>query len=120
VAVTVRSTQEVLDHHLKAFGDGNLDAIMSDYVSSSVLFKPDGLLKGLDAIRGLFKGMFAEFAKPGTSFAMHQTLVDGDYAYIVWSAETADNKYEASTDTFVIRDGKIVAQTFCGKVTRKA
>ena len=40
---------------------------------------------------------------------MHQRFADGDHAYIVWTAETADNAYEFATDTFVVRDGKIVA-----------
>jgi hypothetical protein len=35
------------------------------------------------------------------------------------SAETVDNVYEMGTDTFVVRDGKIVAQSFTGKVTPK-
>jgi len=43
--------------------------------------------------------------------------VEGDVAYIVWKAETADNRHELGTDTFVVRDGKIVAQTFAGKIT---
>jgi len=40
-------------------------------------------------------------------------------AFITWSAETADNVYEFATDTFVIRDEKIVTQTFAAKVTPK-
>ena len=48
---------------------------------------------------------------------MKQQFIDGDYAYILWTAETADNVYEVATDTFVVRDGKIVAQSFTGKVT---
>ena len=34
-------------------------------------------------------------------------------------AETADNVYELATDTFVVRDGKIVTQTFVGKLVPK-
>jgi len=30
-----------------------------------------------------------------------------------------DNVYELGTDTFVVRDGKIVAQSFTGKITPK-
>jgi hypothetical protein len=63
--------------------------------------------------------MFAEFGKPGASFSMKQQSVEGDYAYILWIAETADNVYELGTDTFVVRDGKIVAQSFAGKITPK-
>ena len=113
------STKDVLDHHLKCFGEGSVDGILSDYASTAVLFTPEGPLKGLDAIRPLFQAMFAEFGKPGAAFAMKQLAVDGDYAYILWTAETADNVYEVGTDTFVVRDGKIVAQSFAGKITPK-
>jgi ketosteroid isomerase-like protein len=61
------STSDVLGHHLQAFGDGGLDEIMADYTDDSVLFTPDGPLKGLDAIRRLFVGMFEEFSKPAIS-----------------------------------------------------
>jgi len=63
--------------------------------------------------------MIAEFGKPGTVFSMKQQFFEGDYAYILWTAETADNMYEIGTDTFVVRDGKIVAQSFAGKITPK-
>jgi hypothetical protein len=61
----------------------------------------------------------ALFGKPGAAFSMQQQFVEGDYAYILWTAETADNVYEVGTDTFVVRDGKIVAQSFAGKITPK-
>jgi hypothetical protein len=41
------------------------------------------------------------------------------HAYILWSAETEDDSYEAATDTFVVRKGKIVAQSFAAKITPK-
>ncbi len=50
---------------------------------------------------------------------MTQQVVEGDYAYILWTAEAADNVYELGTDTFVVRDGKIVAQSFTGQITPK-
>ncbi len=113
------SAKNVLDHHLKCFGEGDLKGILSDYAPRAVLFTPDGPLRGVDAIRPLFQAMIAEFGKPGAAFSMRQQSIEGDYAYILWTAETADNVYELGTDTFVVRDGKIVAQSFTGKVTRK-
>ena len=50
---------------------------------------------------------------------MKQQLVEADYAYILWTAETADNVYELATDTFVLREAKIVAQSFTAKVIPK-
>ena len=113
------STKDVLNNHLKCFGEGDLNGILSDYASGAVLFTPDGPLKGADAIRPLFQAMIAEFGKPGTAFSMKQQFIEGDYAYILWTAETADNVYELATDTFVVRDGKIVAQSFTGKIKPK-
>jgi ketosteroid isomerase-like protein len=113
------STKDVLDHHLKCFGEGDLQGILSDYAPTAVLFTPDGPLRGADAIRPLFQALVAEFGKPGTTFSMKQQFVEGEHAYILWSAETADNVYELGTDTFVVRDGKIVAQSFTGKITPK-
>jgi ketosteroid isomerase-like protein len=113
------STKDVLEHHLKCFGEGDLEGILSDYAPSAVMFTADGSVTGIDAIRPLFQAMFAEFGKPGATFTMRQQFVEGDYAYILWSAETADNVYELGTDTFVVRDGKIMAQSFTGKITPK-
>jgi ketosteroid isomerase-like protein len=113
------TTGDVLDQHLKCFGENDLAGVVADYSSDAVLFVPDRPLKGPGAIKPFFQAFFAEFAKPGASFSMRQRYVEGDYAYILWSAETADNSYEAATDTFVVRDGKIVAQSFAAKITPK-
>ncbi len=112
-------TKNVLDHHLKSFGEGDLRGILSDYAPDAVLFTAEGPLTGKDEIGPLFQAMIAEFGKPGAAFSMKKSYVEGDYAYILWAAETADNVYEIGTDTFVVRDGKIVAQSFTGKITPK-
>jgi ketosteroid isomerase-like protein len=113
------STKDVLDNHLKCFGKGDLKGILADYAPGAVLFTPDGPLRGPDAIKPLFQAMIAEFGKPGAAFSVRHQSVEGDYAYILWSAETADNFYEVATDTFFVRDGKIVAQSFAGKISPK-
>jgi|SRR5262249_23617742 len=112
-------TGDVVNQHLKAFGENDLDSVLADYSSDAVLFIPGKTLKGPDAIKPFFEALLAEFAKPGASFSMEKQSVEGEYAYILWSAETADNSYEAATDTFVVRDGKIVAQSFAAKIIPK-
>ena len=77
------STKEVLDRHLKAFGQGDLNGVLSDYAPGVVFFTKDGALKGDDAIRPLFEALIAEFGKPGATFNMKQQFVEGDYAYIL-------------------------------------
>jgi ketosteroid isomerase-like protein len=113
------STSDVLDRHLKCFAEYDLEGVLADYSSDAVLFVPTGPLRGQDAIRPLFEGLISEFAKPGSSFTMQQRCVDGDHAYILWTAETADNSYQFATDTFVVRNGKIAAQSFAAKIKAK-
>jgi ketosteroid isomerase-like protein len=113
------STSDVLDRHLKSFAERDVDGVLADYSSDAVLFTPAGPLKGPDAIKPLFQALISEFAKPGSSFTMQQRSIEGDQAYILWTAETADNSYEFATDTFVVRNGKIVAQSFAAKVNPK-
>ena len=50
-------------------------------------------------MRPLFQAMIAEFGKPGAAFRLKRQFVEGDYGYILWTAETADNVYEMGTDT---------------------
>ena len=114
------STTDVLNHHLKAFGERDLQGVLSDYAPGVVFFTPQGKLHGPDAIKPMFQALIAEFSKPGATFSMKQQFVEGDYAYILWSAETADNVYELGTDTFTVQNGKIMAQSFTGKITPKA
>jgi ketosteroid isomerase-like protein len=113
------STKSVIDNHLKCFGQGDLQGILSDYAPGAVLFTPAGALRGEDAFRPLFQAMIAEFGKPGAAFNLKQQFIEADYGYILWTAETADNVYELGTDTFVVRDGKIVAQSFTSRTTPK-
>ena len=114
------TTQEVLAHHLEFFGKLDLAATMADYADESTFFSQGGVLHGSDAIRQFFGTLFEEFEKPGMSFDLLQQEVDGDTAYIVWKAESADNVFEIGTDTFIVQNGKIVTQTFAGKITPKS
>lgn len=112
-------TKAIVEHHLAAFGAGDMKDTLSDYTEASVVLTPGGELRGLKAIEGLFAALFAEFAKPGASFDLKLLSTSNDVGYIVWSAETADNVYELGTDTYLIKDGKIAVQTFAAKAVPK-
>ena len=106
---TATSTQAVLAHHLQAFGEG-IEAIMADYTEDSVVIVPDATHHGLAEIRSFFTS-FAE-SNPegfGAAFRMKRQEVFGEVAYILWEAKPW---CPLGTDTFVIRDGKIVFQTY--------
>ena len=46
------ATKATVDHHLKSFGEGNLDEIMKDYTEESIVVAQDKTHKGNAEIRG--------------------------------------------------------------------
>ena len=114
-----RQTEAVLAHHFEAFGKGDVDDVLSDYTKESKLFTPDGVLEGTAAIRPLFEKFSGEVLPPGSEFKITKRIVDGETAYIVWTAESEKVKFVLGTDTFIVRDGKIVTQTFAGHMEAK-
>jgi ketosteroid isomerase-like protein len=112
-----RSAGEVLEHHLQAFADGDLDAMLSDYATDVVMFTPRGVLRGHAAIRPIFAAILADFRHPQASFQLVHSAAEGAVAYMVWTATTADKIHEMGTDTMIVEQGLIVAQTYAGKIT---
>jgi ketosteroid isomerase-like protein len=112
-------TEKILQHHLSAIGEGNVDEVMSDYSEDAMLITPDGVLQGHDKIRPLFESFATEILPPGSQFEMVQQFVNGELAYIVWSADSSKYSIPIGTDTFIIRDGKITTQTLAAQMVAK-
>lgn len=112
-----RTVHEILDHHLQAFAEG-VDAIASDYCDESVILLPQKRIQGLGAIRSFFAD-FLSSIEPGfwSSFRIVHQSVDGEIAYLVWEARPF---VAMATDTLLIRDNKIIAQTFTSLVCSDA
>jgi hypothetical protein len=99
----------VLQNHLRAATVG-VDAVMQDYTDQSVLVTHDATYRGLEEIRGFFSTLFREL--PAGFFdemKMIRQEIVGDTAYILWERKPIISR---ATDTFVMRDGKILFQTF--------
>jgi hypothetical protein len=108
------TTQTVLDHHWQTFRDNDLEGVMADYSEESILITPDKTFRGLDEIRQNFVNAFAAFPRDSTQMTLQQSEVVGDVGYIIWSAATPGFTLSFGTDTFIIRGGKIIRQTYAG------
>jgi hypothetical protein len=112
-AVHPMSTEAVLGRHLRAARVG-VDALMQDYTEQSVLISHEATYCGLAEIRqfftelleGLPAGFFDEM-----KMIRQETL--GELAYILWERQPILSR---ATDTFVVRNGKILFQTFTASV----
>ena len=105
----MRSTQEVIDHHLQAFGEG-IDSILSDYDDNSYIISQQGTFRGTKEIRSFFEA-FVSGLPDGfmDSFKVNICEVDGEVGYITWEANPW---FPLGTDTFVVSNDKIRHQTF--------
>ena len=107
-------TEAVLSHHLQAFGSRDVDEILKDFTDDSVLFMPDGPVRGLTQLREAFEQLLQSI--PQRAFETLQLLqqqIEGDVAYIAWSM---GDFAPIGTDTFVVRNGKISIQTFAAYI----
>lgn len=107
-------TQEVLDHHWETFVNNDLEGVMEDYTDESILITPDTTYRGLDAIRENFKKAFESFPIESSTLTLNKSVVVKDVGYILWQASTENFELRFATDTFIIRDGKIIRQTYGG------
>lgn len=111
-------TKDILMHHLTAFGNNNLEAIMKDYTEQSEVLTQEGPLKGLEAIRKFFEEFFITIPK-GSEFEMKQLTVTNNVAYIAWSSKSAVAEIPFGTDTFFLEDDKIRFHTVASYVLSK-
>ena len=105
------ATEAVVRNHLQAFLEQKgLAAILSDYEDDACFHSETRSYRGKEEI-GLFFAGFLAALPPGAieRFSLRSLRVDGDMAYITWNVGA---EIPLGTDTFVVREGKIVAQTF--------
>ncbi len=109
-AVTAPSTEDVLRKHLRSARIGP-DALIDDYTEESVMITPDRTYRGVAEIRRFFTTLFEQLPAGffETTMKMIREEITGEVAYIFWHGKPL---IPQATDTFVVRDGKIVFQTF--------
>jgi ketosteroid isomerase-like protein len=110
-------TRQVLDHHWDSFKGNDLEGVMADYTEDSILVTPGRTYKGLQEIRDNFVSAFSAYPKDATTFQLNKSVVERDIGYIIWEAKAPKINLTYGSDTFVIRDGKIVSQTYAGVAT---
>jgi len=106
----IGTTEAVFGHHLQAMTTRQLDEVMLDFTEESVVLSQNGVFRGLAEVRAFFEGALNVFTPDVISkLQIANQEVAGDYAYIVWSAAPT---ILFASDTFYIRDGKIMMQSF--------
>lgn len=106
-----RTVQQIVQHHVAALATKDIDEILSDYSEQSALLSPTGAARGLDELRAMFTGVLESLPGFFDAILISSQEYEGDVGYIAW---TAPGYFTFGTDTFVVRDDKILVQTFGG------
>jgi ketosteroid isomerase-like protein len=115
----VASTAEVFERHLQAFLAGDADALLADYAPDARFCLPDRTATGPAAIGAILAWVAGLFPRGQTQFEVLRQEVHGDCAYLAWRASSPALEPSTGADTFVVRDGKIVFQSFGGQLNVK-
>lgn len=116
---TNRSTEEVLNNHLRLRKQkATAEDICRDYAEDAVLLSGRGVFRGHEGVRRSAGMLKREL--PGATYEYRTRLVDGEVAFLEWTAHSDGARVEDGADSFLIRDGLIVAQTIHYTVHRSA
>jgi uncharacterized protein (TIGR02246 family) len=116
-ATSVRTPQEVFQHHVEALLAGDIEGIVADYTDDAVFITPEGVLHGKDGIREAFTKLLSDL--PNAEWDVPTTLFAGDVLFIEWKAVSENTMALDGIDTFMFRDGMIRVQTVRYTLTPK-
>jgi hypothetical protein len=111
--------ENVFQHHLEALGKNDIDELMKDYTEQSELWTPDGAIVGLKAISSFFSYAFTLFPKDKTKLEIKKMIAKDNKVYIVWTAESPIVNVPFATDSFEIKEGKILWQSTAIQMVQK-
>ncbi len=115
MTTSTEQTLDVINRHLHAFmTNQGVDGIVADYDRHAILHAPDGVYRGVDEIRRFFQAFLENLSEQALAlFRMRTQEAHDEVGYIVWSV---GELIPLGTDTFVVKNGKIVQQTYAAHI----
>lgn len=111
-----RSTREVFENHLEKRASGLVEEdIENNYAADVVLLTGLGVYHGHDGVRHAARTLHRY--QPDATYTYRTKRVEGEVAFLEWNSQSPKGDVNDGADSFVIRDGKIIAQTIHYTVT---
>jgi|TARA_B110000881_G_C18315464_1_gene384089 ketosteroid isomerase-like protein len=106
----MRTTEEVIGHHIESMAAGDLNALLSDYSDDAVVLTPSGTFSGHDEIKAFFEGFMSSLPEAFVAaMELEVNVTSGEYGYMTCNAGEFT---PLGTDTYHVVDGKFVMQSF--------
>ena len=105
-----RSSKEVFEDHLQTAKEWSFEEdIERNFSEECVVLSQHGIHRGHEGLKELAQLLREEM--PGASFEYTNQLVEGEAAFLEWTARSDSVQVRDGADSFFIRDGLVVAQT---------
>lgn len=105
-----RTAAEVFQDHLRESQSGTIEQDLArNYAPELVVLTGRGVYRGHDGLRALASVLRDEL--PDATFQYRTRLVEGEMAFLEWTAQAGAACVEDGADSYLIRDGQILAQT---------
>jgi len=106
----VRTTEEVLRHHLACRQAGDLEAdLRHNYAPEIVVLTMEGVYRGYDGVRSNAQTLRGYLG--GARFTFPVFRIADRFALLEWRAEHEGRAVYDGADSFVVEGGLIVCQT---------
>lgn len=106
---SIPSTESVVAHHMQSGNNRNVEEVMRDYADNAILISPDGVYKGKQAIRKSYEQLVAQGSE--SVITADRKVFEGEVGYVAWSMNAGQGPAVHGSDTFIVKNGKIVVQT---------
>ncbi|WP_106819463.1 nuclear transport factor 2 family protein [Janibacter massiliensis] len=109
--LTARGTGKVFDEHVQQGAHGTVDEDLErNYASDVVVLTGAGAHRGHEGVRELAELLRGQL--PQAEFTYTARVFAGEVALLEWTAQAANGgRVEDGADSFLIRNGRIQAQT---------
>jgi SnoaL-like domain len=105
-----RSTSAVIEDHLRRAKAGDLEGdLRANYSPDVILIAAEATYHGHAGIRAAAR--FLEDQLPGHDYDYVTVRFENDIGFLLWTGRGGRKRVRDGADTFVVRDGSIVAQT---------
>lgn len=105
-----RTTTEVIHDHLSKRLQGRVDDdVRENYAEDVVMLTGSGDYHGHDGVRMAAEELQRLVGE--AEYTYDQTVINGEYGMLEWSARAEGTVVSDGADSFVVRDGRIVMQT---------
>ena len=106
----MRTPTEVFEDHLQRQAERDLEGdLRENYDTACVLIASSGVYRGHEGVRAHCGHLYGRM--PSARWRYDIKRVHGKYALLEWTAHDDGAAIEDGSDSFVIENGKIVAQT---------